>query len=103
VVGERSVADRLAESQSDDRARAVVLLGARPWLAVDGDAPVRAFSPASSTRSTTRSSSAWRHISPAAPSSLSSTERVDLEHVPDAIRDLDAGRIAGKAAVIRSA
>jgi NADPH:quinone reductase-like Zn-dependent oxidoreductase len=25
---------------------------------------------------------------------------VDLEHVPDAIRDLDAGRIAGKAAVI---
>ena len=29
---------------------------------------------------------------------------VDLEHVPDAIRDLDAGRIAGKAAVtIRSA
>ena len=29
---------------------------------------------------------------------------VDLEHVPDAIRDLAAGRIAGKAAVvIRSA
>jgi NADPH:quinone reductase-like Zn-dependent oxidoreductase len=25
---------------------------------------------------------------------------VDLEHVPDAIRDLDAGRIAGKAAVV---
>ncbi len=25
---------------------------------------------------------------------------VDLEHVPDAIRDLDAGRIAGKAVVI---
>jgi Zinc-binding dehydrogenase len=28
---------------------------------------------------------------------------VDLEHVPEAIRDLAAGRIAGKAAVIRSA
>jgi NADPH:quinone reductase-like Zn-dependent oxidoreductase len=25
---------------------------------------------------------------------------IDLEHVPDAIRDLDAGRIAGKAAVV---
>ena len=27
-------------------------------------------------------------------------DRTVLEHVPDAIRDLDAGRIAGKAAVV---